>query len=62
MEQSLEVVGNKKPYIYRVGEVMTQADLEERCTTFYPVFHDVCLNRWVLEIASLTLKTKPGAF
>ena len=41
---------------------MTHADLEDRCTTLHPVFHDVCLNRWVLEIASLAPKTKPGRF
>jgi len=34
--------------IDRVGEVKSQVD------------HDVCLNRWVLQIASLALKTKAG--
>ena len=44
----------------RVGEVMSQVDLEDRCITLHPGFHDVCLNRWVLEIASLALETKAG--
>lgn len=46
--------------IDRVGEVMSQVDLEDQCITFHPGFSDVCLNRWVLEIASLALKTKAG--
>ena len=46
--------------IDRVGEVMSQVDLEDQCITLHPGFHDVCLNRWVLEIASLALKTKAG--
>ena len=46
--------------IDRVSEVMGQLDLEDRCTTLHPGFHEVCLNRWVLEVASLTLKTKAG--
>ena len=28
------------------------------CITLHPGFQDVCLNRWVLEVASLNLKTK----
>lgn len=46
--------------IDRVGEVMSQVDLEDQCITLHPGFHDVCLNRWVLQIASLALKTKAG--
>lgn len=46
--------------IDRVGEVMSQADLEDQCITLHPGFNDVCLNRWVLQIASLALKTKAG--
>ena len=46
--------------IDRVGEVMGQLDLEDRCITLHPGFQDVCLNRWVLEVASLNLKTKSG--
>ena len=46
--------------IDRVGEVMSQVDLEDQWITLHPGFHDVCLNRWVLEIASLALKTKAG--
>ena len=46
--------------IDRVGEVMSQVDLEDRCVTLDPGFNDVCLNRWVLEVASLNLKTKAG--
>ena len=30
------------------------------CITLHPGFQDVCLNRWVLEVASLNLKTKAG--
>ena len=44
--------------IDRVSEVMGQLDLEDRCITLHPGFHEVCLNRWVLEVASLNLKTK----
>ena len=39
---------------------MSQVDLEDQCITLHPGFRDVCLNRWVLEIASLALKTKAG--
>ncbi|XP_068684941.1 uncharacterized protein [Montipora foliosa] len=39
---------------------MSQVELEDQCITLHPGFHDVCLNRWVLEIASLALKTKAG--
>ena len=31
---------------------MSQVDLEDRCVTLHPKFNDVCLNRWVLEVAS----------
>ena len=30
------------------------------CITLHPGFQDVCLNQWVLEVASLNLKTKAG--
>ena len=30
------------------------------CITLHPGFQDVCLNRWVPEVASLILKTKAG--
>jgi len=33
-------------------------DLEDQCITLHSGFHDVCLNRWVLQIASLNQKTK----
>ena len=46
--------------IDRVSEVMGQLDLEDRCITLHPGFQDVCLNRWVLEVASLNLKTEAG--
>lgn len=46
--------------IDRISEVMGQLDLEDRCITLHPGFQDVCLNRWVLEVASLNLKTKVG--
>ncbi|XP_015758790.1 PREDICTED: uncharacterized protein LOC107338057 isoform X1 [Acropora digitifera] len=46
--------------IDRVSEVMGQLDLEDRCIILHPGFQDVCLNRWVLEVASLNLKTKAG--
>ena len=39
---------------------MSQVDLEDQCITLHPGFRDVCLNQWVLEIASLALKTKAG--
>lgn len=44
--------------IDRVSEVMGQLDLEDRCITLHPGFHDVCLNRWVLEVASLNFAVK----
>ena len=33
---------------------------EDKCITLHPGFHDVCLNKFVLEIAALSLKTKAG--
>ena len=33
---------------------------EEDCITLHPGFRDVCLNKYVLEVASLGLKTKAG--
>lgn len=44
--------------IDRVSGVMGQLDLEDRCITLHPGFHDVCLNRWVLEVASLNFAVK----
>ena len=46
--------------IDRVGEIMSEVEREGDCVTIHPGFQDVCLNRWVLEVASLTLKTKAG--
>ena len=37
---------------------MSEVEREGDCVTIHPGFQDVCLNRWVLEVASLTLKTK----
>ena len=39
---------------------MSEVEREGDCVTIHPGFQDVCLNRWVLEVASLTLKTKAG--
>ena len=39
---------------------MSAVDQAGDCVTLHPVFQDVCLNRWVLEVASLTLLTKAG--
>ena len=35
---------------------MSEVEREGDCVTIHPGFQDVCLNRWVLEVASLTLK------
>lgn len=32
----------------------------EQCIILHPGFQDVCLNRYVLEVAALGLKTKSG--
>ena len=46
--------------IDRCGEVMEQFGDHERCITLHPGFQDVCLNKQVLEVAALSLKTKAG--
>ena len=46
--------------IDRVGEVMENIERAGDCITLHPGFQDVCLNRWVAEVASLILKTKAG--
>jgi len=46
--------------IDRCGEVMEQFSDRQRCITLHPGFQDVCLNKHVLEIAALSLKTKAG--
>ena len=38
-----------------VGTWTSAVDQAGDCVTLHPVFQDVCLNRWVLEVASLTL-------
>ena len=45
--------------IDRVGEIMS-CEVEGDCVTIHPCFQDVRLNRWVLEVAYLTVKTKAG--
>ena len=44
--------------IDRCGEIMAEIDQEGQCITLHPGFRDVCLNKYVLEVASLGLKTK----
>ena len=39
---------------------MEQFGDRQRCITLHPGFQDVCLNKHVLEIAALSLKTKAG--
>ena len=39
---------------------MSKVEKEDDCVTLHPGFQGVCLNQWVLEVASLTLKTKAG--
>lgn len=46
--------------IDRCGEIMAEIDQEGQCITLHPGFLDVCLNKYVLEVASLGLKTKSG--
>lgn len=46
--------------IDRCGEVMGKFGDPHQCITLHPGFQDVCLNRHVLEIAALGLKTKAG--
>ena len=38
-----------------VGTWTSEVDQAGDCVTLHPVFQDVRLNRWVLEVASLTL-------
>ena len=42
----------------RCAEVMGKIGREEDCITLHPGFRDVCLNKYVLEVASLGPKTK----
>ena len=46
--------------IDRVDEIMSVVNQASDCVTLHSGFQDVCLNRWVLEVASLTFKTKAG--
>ena len=46
--------------INRCGEVMENFGEEQGCKTSRPGFQDVCLNQHVLEVASLSLKTRSG--
>lgn len=46
--------------IDRCGEVMEQFGDRQRCITLHPGFQDVCLNKHMLEVAALSLKTKAG--
>ena len=46
--------------IDRCGEVMEAIDREGDCITLHPGFREVCLNKYVLEVAALGLKTKAG--
>ncbi|XP_067022632.1 P2X purinoceptor 7-like [Acropora muricata] len=46
--------------IDRCGEVMERFGDSHQCITLHPWFQDVCLNRHVLEVAALGLKTKSG--
>ena len=43
-----------------VDEIMRAVDQAGDCVTLHLGFQDVCLNRWVLQVASLILKTKAG--
>ena len=46
--------------IDRVDEMMSAVNQDGDSVTLYPGFQDLSLNRWVLEVASLNLKTKAG--
>ena len=46
--------------IDRCGEVMEQFGDRQQCITLHPGFQDVCLNKHMLEVAALSLKTKAG--
>lgn len=46
--------------IDRCAIVMGEIGREEDCITLHPGFRDVCLKKYVLEVASLGLKTKVG--
>ena len=46
--------------IDRCAEIMAEIDQEGKCITLHPGFRDVCLNKYVLEVASLGLKAKSG--
>ena len=42
--------------IDRCAKIMAEIDHEGQCITLHPGFRDVCLNKYVLEVASLGLK------
>ena len=45
--------------INRWQEKLTEAEHEEaKCITLHPGFCDVCMDRWVLQIAAFGLKTR----
>ncbi|XP_022805756.1 uncharacterized protein LOC111342894 [Stylophora pistillata] len=46
--------------IDRCGEVMEEFGDRKKCITLHPGFQDVCLNRHVLQVAALNLKTRSG--
>ena len=46
--------------IDRCGEVMGTFNKETSCITSHPGFQDVCLNKYVLEVAAIGLKTRRG--
>jgi len=39
---------------------MEQFGVRQQCITLHPGFQDVCLNKHMLEVAALSLKTKAG--
>lgn len=46
--------------IDRCGEIMEEFGDRKKCITLHPGFQEVCLNRHVLQVASLNLKTRSG--
>lgn len=41
-------------------DALTRANSEQLCITNRPVFNDICLNRWSLELASDNFRTRGG--
>lgn len=44
----------------RCREKMESVEMDDECITKHPGFENVCLDKWVLEVAAIGLKTRSG--